>query len=133
MLIKLDYPDELDITFLHKYITHFPDSATTSLITGYLRYFDLPLPESSEEISAATDQKRKLNRRERRKQKAEEWAKSHPEEEMPVEEEEEVDEDGLFELAQANGIDGQRMMDDSRKDPFSVLMVSPWIVVKQLG
>jgi hypothetical protein len=95
------------------------------LIIGYLRYFDRTLPDSDDQQSnAASEQKKKLNRRERRKQKAAEWAKSHPEEEMPVEVEEEVDEDELFELAQTDGMNGQKMMDDSRKDPFSVLMVS---------
>jgi hypothetical protein len=91
------------------------------------------MPAVEEDITGAAGKRAKLNRRERRKQKAEEWAKMHPEEEIPAEqdEEEDIDEEELFERAQVDGIDGQKVMDDQRKDPFAILVVS--IMVMQCG
>jgi hypothetical protein len=86
----------------------FPSSPYTTLITGYLRYFDLPGPNSE------TTEKIKAKRRERRKGKKDTGKKAkkdgvteddHKEDEMSPEE-------------------ALKTEENKRKEPFTVLIVS---------
>ncbi len=119
---------QYDITFLYRYIAQFPTSPNTSIITGYLRFFSLPLPdEEGGGGSAAATRGKKENRRERRKAKAEERARNHPAEEaMPegeASEDEDIHDDVLLERAGAPIAGGKKAIDDHKKDPFAVIMV----------
>ncbi len=62
--------DAYELSFLHNYLNLFPLSSTSSLITGYLRYFGLPEPGEEQRKLAAKRKRREIERRAKKGKKA---------------------------------------------------------------
>jgi len=102
-------PDGYSLSFLHEYSLLFPSSPYTTLITGYLRYFDLPGPNDE------TTEKIKSKRRERRKTKKD--AAKRNKKDVPAEDDGREDD--------MSPEDALKTEENKRKEPYTVLIVSP--------
>jgi hypothetical protein len=93
---------------LHEYSLLFPSSPYTTLITGYLRYFDLPGP--NDEVT----EKIRAKKRERRKAKKDSGKKGKNEAATEVESKED----------EVSAEDALKTEENKRKEPYTVLIVS---------
>jgi hypothetical protein len=100
--------DGYSLSFLHEYSLLFPSSPYTTLITGYLRYFDLPGP--NDEVT----EKIRAKKRERRKAKKDGGKKGKKD----VAPEAESKEDDV------SAEDALKTEENKRKEPYTVLIVS---------
>jgi len=100
--------DGYSLSFLHEYSLLFPSSPYTTLITGYLRYFELPGPNDE------TTEKIKAKRRERRKTKKDAGKKNKKD--ATAEDDGQEDEMSPEEALKTE--------ENKRKEPYTVLIVS---------